>query len=76
MVFVMLDGSLFGCYMVRWVVFWMLYGPMGRFLDLVWSDGSFFGSCMVRWVAFWILYGPMGRFLDVVWYDLSITKNH
>ena len=37
MVFVMLDGSLYGpmgrfleCYMVRWVVFWMLYGPVGR----------------------------------------------
>ena len=23
--------------------FWMLYGPMGRFLDGVWSDGSLFG---------------------------------
>ena len=53
MVFVMLDGSFF----------WMLVGPMCRFLDVGWSDGSFFldlawsdGSLfrcyMVRWVAF------------------------
>ena len=32
------DGSIFRCCMVRWVVFRMLYGPMGRFLDVVWYD--------------------------------------
>ena len=26
----------------------MLYGPMGRFLDIVRSDGSRAGCCMVR----------------------------
>ena len=32
--FVMLDGSFFGCYVVRWVVLWILYGMMGRFKAL------------------------------------------
>ena len=44
MVFVRLDASLLDV----WVVFWMLYGPIGRFLNVVWSDGALFRCCMVR----------------------------
>ena len=60
----------FGCYVIRWVAFWMLRDPMGRFLDVAWPMGRF-GCYVVRLVAFWMLCGPMGRFLDVALPDGS-----
>ena len=39
---------LFLHFMARWAVFWMLYGPMGRFLDVIWAGWSFVGIAKGR----------------------------
>ena len=59
MVYVVLGGSLFGCYLARRGVSLMLYGavgvfwmdvigPAGAFLEVTGPDGSSGGFCMAR----------------------------